>query len=413
MSVTLEDTARQVDDILTSLVSIEGERIDYIYSQTDALAGGIRDREAVRIGAVLPELTDYTTAVYLDAEYHLMKAYWHASPSLIVILAAIWGVIRVVYHAVTWLIDFLHIKELIRIAQVLSIIWPDFRKRMEAIYGKVVEFSKQIGWGADGLMHLLQAGQSTVGLVSGWLGRDNFSMGVGLASRAESMLEYTSMFADKIATNPSQFLEYVFNTSATDSYNESKSWWDKTSAWITGIATRTEDNVRKINDVMDQWMAAQNALPSVIRKAIPQAIWDGIAWANDKIDDTILPALTDLQRKIDLVNAQMVNQRTTIRGLQNAIKNPGDLLERINALDAAARKLQEDKVDAVAGASFGAVADEIETASAAEMLPLESVTAALRAPVPEPSFLTLEEKPYISVALPGETLRTTWFAGDY
>ena len=413
MSVTLEDTARQVDDILTSLVSIEGERIDYIYSQTDALAGGIRDREAVRIGAVLPELTDYATAVYLDAEYHLMKAYWHASPSLIVILAAIWGVIRVVYHAVIWLIDFLHIKELVRIAQVLSIIWPEFRKRMDAIYAKVVQFSKQIGWGADGLMHLLQAGQSTVGLVSGWLGRDNFSMGVGLASRAESMLEYTSMFADKIATNPSQFLEYVFNTSATDSYNESKSWWDKTSAWITGIAARTEDNVRKINDVLDQWTAAQNALPSVIRKAIPQAIWDGIAWANDKIDDTILPALTDLQRKIDLVNAQMVNQRTTIRGLQNAIKNPGDLLERINALDAAARKLQEDKVDAVAGASFGAVADEIETASAAEMLPLESVAAALRAPVPEPSFLTLEEKPYISVALPGETLRTTWFVGDY
>jgi len=70
-------------------------------------------------------------------------------------------------------------------------------------------------------------------------------------------------------------------------------------------------------------------------------------------------------------------------------------------------------VDAVAGASFGAVADEIETASAAEMLPLESVTAALKAPVPEPVFLSLEEKPYKSLALPGETLRTTWFVGDY
>jgi len=167
----INDIAR-LDDSFTGLVLINERFIGEVELSVTREITAFKGRVEMRVASTVPALTSLLVDLYFDAEYHIMRAYFSPNPGFFAVLAGIWGVIVAVWQGISFVIDFLKIKEILAVANILSIIWPAFREKMNAVYGKIAEFSQQIGWGADGFMHLIQAAQGGVDLLGGLLKKD-------------------------------------------------------------------------------------------------------------------------------------------------------------------------------------------------------------------------------------------------
>ena len=154
-------------------------------------------------------------------------------------------------------------------------------------------------------------------------------------------------------------------------------------------------------------------MPAFIRDNIPAVIWDGISWANSKIDDQLLPALSNIDQKLSEVNAVLESHRQTAASLIDELAHPGDLLSRIDQLEESARLLQEGKIDDITSRLYEKETDKYLEDDAAIIEEFELIDKAMEAPIPEPSFLSLEDIPRHDIVAPERIGAETWFVGDY
>lgn len=358
-------------------------------------------------------LTPYVARVYLDAEYHLSCALFYASPSLFAFLSAVWGVIVFVYEAVKTIIDIFHIKELLVIADILSVIWPEFRKRMNAIYGKISEFSATIGWGADGIMHLLQSTQQGISTLGGLLGKDDSWLEIKGADRAIDAVRRLSDNAHAIARDPGGVLDIVFKAESRWSKFETNEWWTKTFSRIHATAALASSTIIKVSGIIDDMQDLENRLPEFVRKNIPEAIWAGLDWADARIEGTLLPALARFDRTFNEVNAVLEAHRQKAASLVDQLTRPGDVLLGVDKLTEAGRLAQEDKIDDATSRKYERDTDKYELEDAGTIKEFERVAIALKVPFPPPAFLAIEDLP--AREIPGIVLedKETWFVGDF
>ena len=411
-----EDVTEQIhrlDNSVAAYVSLIDGSIEQIEISIQGEISRTKQISEARIAAILPSLTSLISSIYLDAEYHLQCALWHASPSLIGILSAIWGAIVIVYEAVKWIIEFLHIKELLTLVDIMQIIWPAFREQMQKIYGYISEYSEKIGWGVDGIGHLIQACQGGLDLVGGMLGKDWSWVHFKAADRTVDICQYISDHFLQLMNEPGTLLDFLFGETLTDNHAEVWKWWDKTSKWIEGAVSTAEKAIKDVNDVLEEFQEVQNGLPAFIRDNIPGEIWDGIDWANDKIDETLLPALTKIDKTLVAVNAALEESRLKAHDLAGLIARPGDLLSRIDNLTLESRKLQEMKIDDIASRKYNEDADKYEVEDADIIAEFELIARALEAPLPEPEFMALEESTRHDIIKPPPGIVETWFVVDY
>jgi len=120
-----------------------------------------------------------------------------------------------------------------------------------------------------------------------------------------------------------------------------------------------------------------------------------------------------LNKTISEVTATLDAYRAKVTALTDELKNPGDLLARVDALGEASRKAQQAKIDDVAGRTYNDQTDKYEIQDAGIIETLESVEAAMSVPFPAPSYLALEEIQRVDIRLPGATGIETWFVGDF
>ena len=413
MELSVIQEVDKLDRVVNNYATMEGKFITDIENKIDVEISIFRARVDLQIGAYYPVLTSLVADIYIDAEYHLACAMWHASPSLMAFLIAAWGVIVAVYKGVKWVIDLLHVKELLVVVDVLKVVWPEFREKMNAVYAKISEFSESVGWGLDGIQHLIQACQGGVGLLGGILGKDEDWLTLKASTVSLKLIENISNFTDALVSDPGYFMDVFFIESENNLRKEAGTWIDKTSTWLAETSEKATGAVSKINDVLDEFAEAQNALPAFIRNNIPQAIWDGLTWANDKIDETLLPALTRIDKTLSEINATLEAQRAKASALADQLAHPGDLLSRIDQLEASARALQEAKIDDVAGRAYNEATDKYELDDAGIIENLESVAKAMSVPFAPPSYLALEGVIRNEIVLPGRIGIETWFVGDF
>ena len=246
----------RLDDSFVWLVLLNERFIGEVEISVTREITAFKEREEMRVASTVPALTSLLVDLYFDAEYHIMRAYFSPNPGFFAVLAGIWGVIVAVWQGISFVIDFLKIKEILAVANILSIIWPAFREKMNAVYGKIAEFSQQIGWGADGFMHLIQAAQGGVDLLGGLLKKDANWLEIKMADKAVTAMRFVTAYTDKISTDPAIFLDAVFSTSQRDNLQETKNWWYKTSLFIEAASERATKAITQIDEVIGVFQEA-------------------------------------------------------------------------------------------------------------------------------------------------------------
>jgi len=403
----------RLDGCIDEYVGLIESRVLTLEATAESDVRCLRITSENRIGEIEVRLVPYINSLYLSAEYHLTCALFYASPGLFAILAAVWGVIVFVYETVKWIIDILHIKELLVIADILSVIWPAFRTRMNKIYGKISEFSAQIGWGADGVMHLLQATQQGISTLGGFLGKDDSWLEIKGADRAIDAMRRLSDNAYAIERDPGGVLDIIFKAESRWTKFEISEFWQGVSLTIERAADNAINAIGKVNGAITALQDLRNTLPGFIRDNIPQQIWAGIEWVDMQIDDMILPALSRIDRTFNEVNAVLEAHRKKAESLVDQLTRPGDVLLGMDKLTEAGRLLEEDKIDDAASRKYERETDLYEEEDAGIIAEFARISEALEVPAPPPVFLAIEDMPPHMV--PGIVLedRETWFVGDF
>jgi len=372
-----------------------------------------RARAEARIAAHTAYLARHMEALYLNAEYRVLKAYDIGSPSIIAIIAAIVNAAIEAYKFVKTLADLLHIAEIIKVGKILYAIWPGFREAVDRVMGRVSEVSEKIGMGVDGLSHLLNVVRSGTGTLAGLFHWSWEERSVASFERVESSLEWLSKRAHAFSDNPGKVLDQIFELSEAKNTSEIGKWWWSVEEFITDAAETAEKAVKKTQEIVKEIESLRNDLPRFVRDHIPHALWDAALWADVMIEQKLLPGIEKMEKTIGEVNAVLDSHRDHINELVDRLKRPGDVMLEIDKLTAEERELQETKIDEVASRAFNKAADKYEEADRELDMTMEKIRKAMEAPTPPPSFMKLEGAPPPAGEIPGEKVRTTWFVGDY
>ncbi|GAJ06996.1 unnamed protein product, partial [marine sediment metagenome] len=207
------------------------------------------------------------------------------------------------------------------------------------------------------------------------------------------VLQYLSKASKLISTDPSYVFDIAYRIPSNITFRETRKWWREKAAWIQTAADTAEDAIIKVNDTIDDLQELENKLPAFIRDNIPQLITDKINWLDETIDDTLLPAITKIDRTFDEVNAVMEGHRQTAASLVDQLTMPGDVLLGVDKLTAAGKLGQENIIDDVASRKFNRDTEKAEEGDAVIIEEFERITKALEVPAPPPVFLSIEDMP--------------------
>jgi len=338
---------------------------------------------------------------------------FYASPSALAVFLSIASVIVTIYKAVKWFIDFFYIREILKINELMYIIWPKYREWRDNLYRSISEFSDALGLGVDGLIHLVQYGQAGLNILGGLLGKDETWMAGKGVDNMLHVLGYLSKASKLISTDPSYVFDIAYRIPSNITLRETRAWWRDTWSFIEKVSDTALDSIKKVNDIIGDLQELENKLPAFIRDNIPQSIFDSIDWLDDKIDYTLLPALTRIDGTFSEINFVLDAHRSTAIKLIEQLKNPGDILLGVDNFFGSRKELEEDKIDDVASRKYERDTDKYEVEDAGIIAEFERIADALEVPVPPPAFLSIEDMPPGEV--PGIVLedRETWFIGDY
>ena len=359
------------------------------------------------------QLVRYMNLLYGQSMYHCLRGLYHASPGLMAILLAIWGVVKVIYEAVSFMVELLKIKEILQIAELLRIVWPKFREKYDAILAKVSEFSNSIGWGVDGVIHLIQAAQGGLNVIKGVTDKSFEWLEIAGAEKAMRSLAFVSSAAHSIADDPASVLDLAFNRPSEETSREIKTWWDSTMDWLNNTAEKTEQALVKVNDTIDNLQELRNDMPLLVRDFIPDSVFSAIDWVDDKIDNTILPAVTNISNELTEINDELKAEREKAAALAAQLMRPGDILTKIDSLGLDEKIDQELKIDDITSRIYEKETDQITESDGELLKHLLSIQELYSLDTPVPEFTTLEriERPGIVWDKVEEV--KSWFVGDY
>lgn len=374
----------------------------------------IYDHYTALVAAHQVRLISITGDIFAARVAYTEKLLYHASPELLVVLAAIWEGIKWVYKTAMFIIDLIHLREILFLADILSTVWPALRKFRAKVLGKIAEFSETLGWGADGLIHLVHAAQGGLNVMGGLMGKDWDWLESRRMDEALDTATHISAYAGMIAQDPGSVLDLSSFLSSKWTLTETGGWWKETSGKLQAGIDRGMEAFEGITGVTSELSALQNNMPEVVRKNIPAAIWDSLEQVDGFISDTLLPRLQTLDRTIDQINSALDSQRAKAAELANRLAHPGTNLLTIDDLPEYARVVEERYLDDVTSRRMAGQVEKDISGMAPDLAAFELIDAALRAPTPEPPFMALESPARAAitgiVTEPGET----WFVkGDY
>jgi len=392
----------------------------YLDAYTDTLRPGIRkqclqlrDEVDIKVTSSEAHIIRLVGVISTDAEYHIASAYFHASPGL---WAIILGILQVVKAIIDWIKIINDI--LIALTDEGVVYWvnkllPGFEDAWNNLLNGISDISQKLGWGVDGISHLLNAfsvGADTWGHITG---------GSTGAVRIEK-IECTQKFLDSLSKNLTRwentpgvmFDDLLAKVPAQTNLESWSTMWVMRSN-IKKALERTETILSGVSGITHELGALREGMPAFIAQHIPQGLWDGIDRVQRTIDEGILPVMTDIGDRIDAVNAVLEAHRIKAEALAESLNNPGDLLERIEALSEQARLIQAGKLDKYAGEMLSKTTGNMVAGFAEEDRILDALHELMSVPIPEPSFLGLELAPGVSHPEITVEPHESWFVGDY
>lgn len=411
--VRVKQSVKSVEGLADQFVNLTGGRIDQV---NEALNHDTYTFEIIlqlRIVKIEATLIRSLAIVYQQATFHTLRAYWHASPALMLILAAIWAAIQFIYNIVKWIISIVQIIQALKLDDLLAYYWPAFNDAREKFRRWVDRLSMAIGWGADGLLHLLHATQGFTDILGGLSGKSFDWMQAEWMVKSGNILKQVSNYADQIQENPGKVLEILFQTEMRGSFNMSSDFGEKLLDDVEMGLARAGWALNSLSDVSNELAAIRENMPEVIRENIPPGIFDSLEQFSDVISTQIMPRLTTLERNLGILDNIFDSHSGRLSELANKLAHPGTNLLTIDDLPDYAREGEEGAIDDVASRMFGASADADRAAMESDLAAFAIIDAAVTAPLPPPEFMTIETPERAALYGITATPQETWFVGGY
>ena len=366
---------------------------------------------SVNISRCETQLTRVISLIAQDAEYRILNAYHHASPGLFAFLTVIYKFVVKVIEIITVINEFALLLTGENIAYWLDKLIPGFEEAWNDIMNKISEFSAALGWGVDGVQHLMNATHAGADLWGMVTGKEMDTVKMEKYKRTEILMDSYSKALYQWQTNPGAQISKYAEEASERMYWGGYSFIHDITDKLGSFGDKAEKALTDIGTVTSEVLAIRNDMPDFIAKNIPSAIWDGILRVDSTVNERILPALTAITDRIEELDAVLETYKTKAQELAEKLAHPGDLLSEIDKLPDYARKEQLTKIDSVTSSLLKESNEADFAAAAPDMRAFALVAAALSQPPPPLGFMLLE-LPGRSPGITAEP-RETWFVGDY
>jgi len=411
---------QKVQDTILGVRGVVDDYYNILSGYTSSIRPGLRAqgsvlREGVALRIVVQEaeLTREIALLTRTAEYHILNAHYLSSPGLIKEIIALIKFIGKVLDVIIFLNDVLVAVTDQTLAYWLDYLVPGFEEWWKDTMNTLSKFSGLLGWGVDGVGHLINAynaGVETWGLLTR---KGTTAQKMEKVERIERLANNFRVYLDKWEKNPGEMIEglahYSYINRSEDNTSALKNFLDR----IDSSFSKAEQALQSIGTITDELLGIREDMPGFIAKNIPSVIWDSLEKADSMINDRVLPAITHLNDQIEEINSVLETQRKRAQELADRIAHPGDLLSEIDKLPLYARLDQEDKIDDIATRKLKRDTSEGWEAERVDLRAFDKVYAAMTAPIPPPEFMELEVPGRGVITGIAEEPRETWFAGDY
>ena len=347
------------------------------------------------------------------AQYHILRAYWHASPSILVMIVTILSIAYKVMTIIKPIVTVIQLYFQLHIHDLVYSLWPAYSQFINSIMRKVSEFSDAVGWGVDGIAHLIHTAQAGINVLGGLMGKPTDWVRWKWGEKALQITEQMSKVALFVNDNPSYALTVFFDEFNLDYAVDAGKWWATISTSISKATLRGESALKSVSWAISELSAIQVNMPESVRKNIPSSIWSALSKADSTINSSILPQLHSLQRGLATVDNLLNTHGRNLSELAGKLGHPGDLLLGVDDLPDYAKNSQLGAIDDVTSRQFDFWSDTERTELQGDIREFERVEKLMIAPTPQPAFMGVEIPRGTTIRGITAEPHETWFIGGY
>jgi len=331
-----------------------------------------------------------TSLLYDNATYHILRAYHHASPSLIAFITGLYTFVTVVVGVINTINSIVTVLTGVTLAGWLDKLMPGFQEAWNNIMNKISEFSSALGWGVDGVGHLINGFDAGADLWCMVTGKDRAVAQVEKIRHVDTLTKSYGLALQKWQDNPGEQIAKHADMWSNMRYYEGATFVNKLTDKVSAFGDKAENALTAVGTITSELLALQNDMPGFIANNIPSGLWDGLEKVDTTINDRILPALTEITDRIDELDAMIESYQAKAAEIADRLAHPGDLLAEIDKLPDYARQTQLIKIDGVTSALMKESNDAAFAALEGDLSNFALVAAALQAPPPPLPFMQLE-----------------------
>lgn len=414
--MTPENVRKDIENISTRIdrfTEVVNTRMEVAEVKEKILIDSFVESAYNRLDLLAIPLIRYISALTARANYTIIRVTFHASPEIITIfLVMVW-----IYRIVSVAIMIFNILKIIgtvwQVNQIIMSVWPQYKRWFNGLLVKVSELSGHIGWGVDGIGHLMNACAGGINVVGGLMGKNWYVMQAEIMERANELTETFARGFQSIESDPGMWLNALFTGRTLLSADAAGEWWSPISKTIALAVDRAENASEGILGVISELSAIQDNMPETVRKNIPSIIWQKLGQSETYIQNTILPAISTINRNLLFIDAilKVSFQRTS--ELAGRLANPGEILLGVDDLPEYAKQAQLGMIDDVTSREFEYWTDQERGEMSASLQNFDRINRLMHAPTPEPAFLSMEIPRGSTVGEITAEPHETWFPGGY
>jgi len=397
-------------DLFTQVVEKRIYKID-VLMQGELIQ--LRQNIEFEITSYTPTLIRAIDVLHQKANYNIIRFTLHASPEVLAILTAIWAAIQILWEVVKWIVWIINTFKIIQIHGFIMDLFPKYREFFENLMSKVSELSAHIGWGVDGVLHLLFAAEGGINVIGGLMGKDWTMMRWEMMDKGINISQKVSRMLTQIKENPGKWMSILFENASLETADISAKWWSGVSDVISIASDKAKTALEGTQGVIGELLAIQNDMPEMVRNNIPSIIWERLAEASSFINDKILPHIARIDRNIQFIDAILRDTRRRASELAAKLAHPGDVLLGVDELPDYVKAYQERLIDDVTSREFEFWTNQERSEMQVDFDEFDRVDRLATAPTPEPVFLSMEVP--VGRTIRGITAEPheTWFVGDF
>jgi len=305
-------------------------------------------------------------------------------------IAAVYAVIKTVIGIIDFINSILKVITGETLAYWLDKLIPGFKEVWDDIMKKVSEISGILGWGVDGLGHLINAfnaGAETWGIITN---KPREAVKVEKVIRTQHFINTLSSQLTGWENEPGSMIDWIVEHGNERGFGGAAGVMGNLTDKVQAFGDKAEKALGSLGSISSELLAIQNNMPEAVAKNIPQGIWDGLTKVDTTINDRILPALTDFTDRLDELDAVLESYQARAAALAERLAHPGDLLTEIDKLPGYARQNQLVKIDGVTSALMKEKNEAAYAAMEGDLKKFGLVAAALGASPAPLNFMELE-----------------------